>query len=75
MQAPRSAFKSSLALEDADKNKAPRKSTQQENYVHHSTPEVERPTPPKSQFSLAHAEVDPKESYKSSYKVKIYTLW
>lgn len=68
MQAPRSAFKSSIVLEDADKNKTPRQSTHKENYVYHSTPEMEHPTPPKAQINLSQPNIDPKEAFQSSYK-------
>lgn len=72
--APNTTFRSSIVLEDADRNRTPHKSTQQDNFVSHPRAEVEHYTLPKAQISLSQPNVDPKDSYSSSYQVLII-MW
>ena len=65
---PNTALKSSVVLEDGYHTKTPTKSTQRENYVAHPTSDIELYVPPKSQISFAQPNVDPKDTYQSSYK-------
>jgi hypothetical protein len=65
---PNSTFQSRVLFEDGDKNRTPRKSTQKENYITHPVQDTTPATPPKPQVNLSMPNVDPKDSYHSSYK-------
>lgn len=69
---PRTAFQSSLVFNNGDAT--PAQSTQKGSYVTHTNTRTEPQPPPQAQISLAMPNVDPRESYTSSYRVCIYTL-
>jgi hypothetical protein len=69
---PRTAFKSSFALEDGDMSPTPRRSIHKEQFVAHPVQNVEPTPPPKPQISLSQPNVDPKETFRSSYS-KLHT--
>jgi hypothetical protein len=65
---PNITFQSHVMFEDGEKNRAPRQSTQQENYVTFPLPDNTPHPPPKSHDDLiSMPNVDQKDSFHSSY--------
>ena len=66
---PNITFQSRVTFEDGEKNRTPHQSTQKENYINLPLPENNSHPPPKAQVNLSMPNVDPKDSYHSSYKM------
>lgn len=68
MPLPSTTFNSSLNFSDGEASRPPYKSTQQQNYTSYPTQDVVHYTPPKPQINLTMPNVDPKDTFNSSYK-------
>lgn len=65
---PNITFQSRVMFEDGEKNRTPLTSTQKENYITHPVQDSTPAVPPKSLLSLSMPNVDPKDTYHSSYE-------